>query len=500
MPDRTTGDAIMRGIITAPNYLGYFQRREADRDAQEQLAAEAQVESRASMMNFGIGAAAPGASFDQAAGSISGIQNEVVKMGSPDGKLDKPKAEHILALIQSTYGKPAGKRLETLIRSGKIEDINRYLEYAAYYQAGAGTNPGLLGPQAGMMFTDDSIYPEIYSRSLTFDAQSVDLEQEQLIGRELAVLNFHQTKLGELNDVVNTAQKNVLDSTGRVVAKKKEWYEPSINAIKESRGRLRELRAKRADVETGIRTKVREQRALLPGQIEAAQATSAARTGAKIGTVAALSGLPVETVAKAEVTRSQPPGAITKSEMAQLRDRQTSTKSFVDTVGDALTLLNDNPDINTFVARAAGITNSLLQEGKAIARQFNIDFDESLVKPETFDESFTTLGIQNSRMRSLITSLAFRAAAAAGQTGQTLSNRDIERFIGEIGAGASDPQTFATTLLDMANRSVRDFESAYEIRMNKSFEGGDLGLSEIDKIFKPKPKEEKRRFKVIKQK
>ena len=75
----------------------------------------------------------------------------------------------------------------------------------------------------------------------------------------------------------------------------------------------------------------------------------------------------------------------------------------------------------------------------------------------------------------MITSLAFQAAAAAGSRGQSVSNRDIERFIGQVGGSAANPEAFAAVLRDEAERTARNFRNNFFVRTQKEFKG-DLGL------------------------
>jgi hypothetical protein len=169
---------------------------------------------------------------------------------------------------------------------------------------------------------------------------------------------------------------------------------------------------------------------------------------------------------------------IGNAEARTMRDTEVAARSFVATTNDAIQLLNDEPNINTFAARAASIVNNLQQEGRAIASSLGMSFDEGILDPSAYSNQFDELGIQNQRMRSMITSLAFQAAAASGQSGRDVSNADVARFINEVGASASDPRAFARTLLDVAGRTDRRFRIDYETRLGKPFEGN-LGTADL---------------------
>lgn len=166
------------------------------------------------------------------------------------------------------------------------------------------------------------------------------------------------------------------------------------------------------------------------------------------------------------------------SEASGLRDAEVAARNMINTTGDALKMLQETPDINTFAGRAASVVNNLQQEGKAVARSLGVEFDEDMLDPSKHKSTFDDLGIQNQRMRSMITSLAFQSAAASGQSGRSVSDRDVRRFIEEIGASAADPRAFAQTLNDVASRTARNFKTNYEVRTNEAFED-DLGLSNL---------------------
>jgi hypothetical protein len=162
---------------------------------------------------------------------------------------------------------------------------------------------------------------------------------------------------------------------------------------------------------------------------------------------------------------------ITNVEATRMRDAEVATRAFVETATDAMNLLIEQPNINTFVGGAAALVNNLETEAKAIANSLGVSFDNNLINPSSYSSQFDRLGIEQPRMRSIITSLAFQAAAAQGQSGRDVSNADITRFINEIGANSSDPRAFAQTLNDVTKRTIRRFGIEYETRMNKPYEG-----------------------------
>lgn len=172
---------------------------------------------------------------------------------------------------------------------------------------------------------------------------------------------------------------------------------------------------------------------------------------------------------------------MSQGEKRELRNAQVGTKTYIASVRDGLEMLNENPDINTFVARGASFINDMRQEAKAFAGAMGTEFDDDVFNVSAHEDTFRELGVEREKMQSLITSLAFqRAVAEKGGTGR-ITNRDIERFIAEIGGGSSDPVALAQVLQDTANRAARSFRINFETRTGAPFEGS-LGLDTLPRF------------------
>jgi len=178
------------------------------------------------------------------------------------------------------------------------------------------------------------------------------------------------------------------------------------------------------------------------------------------------------------VREGPPKTGLSETEQRGLNDMESNTRSFIQTANDARQMLRENPDINTFVGKASSLVNDLQQEAKGIARHIGVEFDESQLDPSSHQETFDQLGIQNRRMQSLITSLAFQAAAASGQTGRAISDADVARFVKEVGASSADPRAFRQTLKDVQKRVARRFRTDFKVRTGNPFED-DLGIADF---------------------
>ena len=172
-------------------------------------------------------------------------------------------------------------------------------------------------------------------------------------------------------------------------------------------------------------------------------------------------------------------GAVSSAEQRTLNDAEVSTRNFLGTASDALSLIATEPNVNTLTGRAASLFNDLQAEARAVAENFGLEFNENALDPSTHEAQFDRLGIQNARQRSLITSLAFQAAAAAAP-GDRVTERDIQRFIEEVGGSANDPVTFRAVLTDLSNRMVRNMNNQIRVRLRpENFQVSDFGLSEL---------------------
>ena len=77
-------------------------------------------------------------------------------------------------------------------------------------------------------------------------------------------------------------------------------------------------------------------------------------------------------------------------------------------------------------------------------------------KFSTIKEALGDLAFAEVRTRSLLLQLAYSAAATAGQTGRTLSDKDLAFFLQQIGFGATqDPETLYSNLIDFVETTIK---------------------------------------------
>ena len=161
---------------------------------------------------------------------------------------------------------------------------------------------------------------------------------------------------------------------------------------------------------------------------------------------------------------------LSSSEMADMRNAEINTINFSNTVNDALSMIEERPDMNTLTARGAALVNDLQTELAAMGNAMGFEVDEAMLDPSSHAQVFDEMGIQNARMRSLVTTLAFARAQANNPDGR-ISNADVRAAVSEIGGASSDPRAFAQVLQDVRDRSVRNFETMYRIKTGSPYAG-----------------------------
>lgn len=183
------------------------------------------------------------------------------------------------------------------------------------------------------------------------------------------------------------------------------------------------------------------------------------------------------------------------------QDRQIDTMNYVGMVGDALELLTNEPDVNTWAARGAALVNDLQQEAKTLGETLGVDIPDGVFDVEGYQNTFDELGIQNARMKSLVVSIAAQKAIANNPGGR-ISDKDMDIAIREIGADSKDPRAFKQVLFDSAKRSVRTLRNEYKVKTGKEL-NEDFGIGRLEGYLdkqgtKPKDAIDKKLFRNTK--
>ena len=177
------------------------------------------------------------------------------------------------------------------------------------------------------------------------------------------------------------------------------------------------------------------------------------------------------------------PGAKSK-DFAELEDTEIFTRNAINAGFDLVKLIREGGEAATSGAGAfaSGVNN---------LRATVVGFAQlSGVKTDTFEDGTSTINMDtkaegifkemkiaatlNAQQKSLITNLAFTAAAASGQSGRSISDKDFERFVKEIGGSIKDPDIFEGVINKFMERLNKNFQTRFKVKVGSGrFPGKD---------------------------
>lgn len=188
-----------------------------------------------------------------------------------------------------------------------------------------------------------------------------------------------------------------------------------------------------------------------------------------------------------------PPGSFSKTgtqrgkQIVEAENAAAATVQAIETAGELVNLVRSNESIIGKPGAFFRITNDLAQTAKGIARGFGVDITDTQftrqTDPGNFDFSqFRGTAIESEVLRSGITSLAYAAATAAGQTGRSVSDRDIQRFINQIAGSTADPIAFERVIQSFTDRMARNFTIGMQARRIDRPDLTQLVLDSLDTV------------------
>jgi hypothetical protein len=148
-----------------------------------------------------------------------------------------------------------------------------------------------------------------------------------------------------------------------------------------------------------------------------------------------------------------------------LLTRDVNTRKAISAIGNAINFVQENPAANTITAGVAAFTNEVKAEingALSILGKGKID-DPSVLNLGTYDSTFEELGIKSNVLKSKFLDLAYVVAAARGQKGRALSDKDIDRFIRIIGSGSADYKSVVATLTDLQKRLADEYAIEHNV-------------------------------------
>ena len=148
-----------------------------------------------------------------------------------------------------------------------------------------------------------------------------------------------------------------------------------------------------------------------------------------------------------------------------LLTRDVNTRKAISAIGNAINFVQENPAANTITAGVAAFTNEVKAEingALSVLGKGKID-DPSVLNLGTYDSTFEELGIKSNVLKSKFLDLAYVVAAARGQKGRALSDKDIDRFIRIIGSGSADYKSVVATLTDLQKRLADEYAIEHNV-------------------------------------
>ena len=148
-----------------------------------------------------------------------------------------------------------------------------------------------------------------------------------------------------------------------------------------------------------------------------------------------------------------------------LLTRDVNTRKAISAIGNAINFVQENPSANTITASVAAFTNEVKAEingALSVLGKGKID-DPSVLNLETYNSTFEELGIKSNVLKSKFLDLAYVVAAARGQKGRALSDKDIDRFIRIIGSGSADYKSVVATLTDLQKRLADEYAIEHNV-------------------------------------
>jgi len=148
-----------------------------------------------------------------------------------------------------------------------------------------------------------------------------------------------------------------------------------------------------------------------------------------------------------------------------LLTRDVNTRKAISAIGNAINFVQENPAANTITAGVAAFTNEVKAEingALSVLGKGKIN-DPSVLNLGTYDSTFEELGIKSNVLKSKFLDLAYVVAAARGQKGRALSDKDIERFIRIIGSGSANYKSVVATLTDLQKRLADEYAIEHNV-------------------------------------
>jgi len=149
----------------------------------------------------------------------------------------------------------------------------------------------------------------------------------------------------------------------------------------------------------------------------------------------------------------------------ELATSEINTRVAINAINSSLQYFSENPDANSITADVAAFTNEVKAEFRAAFRALGKGTieDQGVLDIATYDSDWERLGIDTKVLQSKFLDLAYVIAAARGQTGRALSDKDISRFLQIIGKDSVNYPTVAAVLTDVKKRLAEEYAIKHNV-------------------------------------
>ena len=153
-----------------------------------------------------------------------------------------------------------------------------------------------------------------------------------------------------------------------------------------------------------------------------------------------------------------------------LMAREINARKAIAALDSGVQYVTDNPDANTIVSTVAAFTNEVKAEIGAALRLMgkgNISAPEVMsVTNPLYEQSFKELGITDAVRKAKFLDLAYIVAAARGQKGRDLSDKDVNRFIQILGTNKAGYESVVATLTQLRESLAREYSIEHNVYAN----------------------------------
>ena len=190
-----------------------------------------------------------------------------------------------------------------------------------------------------------------------------------------------------------------------------------------------------------------------------------------------------------------------KEEQTRLRIKEANVRRVNTVTSQIVDLLTnsdgtDRSDVLAFSGALARTTKGLVDQTKVLLRTAGVDFRPEQTDVDRYKDILDEVlspALDSAVLRSAIVNLAFSAAAASGQDSKSVSDRDIKRFIVEIGENTGSATIFKGVLRSFALRQEEGFQLDFQAQtgIRKSNLGTptqrieDMSPDELDSLILP---------------